>query len=211
MGTSMSTEIIPVVYSDVRHTIPQGALLQYRAGRKLSNRLIARVGGTPYAHSAMAAWWGSPNAKDGVLMVLETLQFKGGRAVILSSQVRGWPGQWDVYEVRKPFDAEAAVQSMIRTTGIPYGWWNLLRAGVRHLPLMYSCLPQLTDDELDGSFPTCSPAVSRACRAGGRDPRPGHADVVTEPGHLVDPDFSRYLYTLFSTHEQVSKHLSEEE
>lgn len=192
-----TSEMIPVVYSDIRHDIPQAALLQYRAGRKLSNRLIARVSGTPYAHSAMAAWWGN------VLMCLETLQFRGGRAVTLSSQVQGWPGQWDVYKVREPFDAEAAVQSMLRITGTPYGWWNLLRVGARYLPLVRLCLPPLTDDRLNGSFPVCSQATSRACRVGGRDPRPNHADVVTEPGHMTDSAFSVYQYTLFWTKDQV--------
>lgn len=188
----------PVVYSEVRGSIPQGALLQYRAGWRPSNRLISLVGCTPYVHSGMAAWWGD------VVMLLETLQFRGGRAVRLSTQVKQYPGQWDVFEVRKPFRSEAAVQTMLRITGTPYGWGSLAKVALTHTPVLRWVFRPATDDKLNNSAPFCSQAVSRACRAGGRDPRPNRADVATEPGHLVHPGFSEYKYTLFATAEQVA-------
>ncbi len=189
---------VPVLYSAVRAEIPDGAILLRRAGPWLSSRLIGLSTGTPYCHAGMAGWWGD------VLLCLETLQFHGGRAVTLSSQVRRYPGRWDVYEVRSspmlglPFNPWGAVQDMIRGTGEPYGWGSLLAAAVRRVLRM-----PLTDDTLNGSWPTCSQAVSRSSRAGGRDPRPGLADCVTEPGHLADPKFAQYRYTLYSTAEQV--------
>ncbi len=188
---------VPVRYSAVRDEIPSGAILLRRAGPWLSSRLIGLSTGTPYCHAAMAGWWGN------VLLCLETLQFHGGRAVTLSSQVRRYPGKWDVYEARPSmlglsFNGHQAIQVMIRGTGEPYGWRSLLAAAWRRALRM-----PLTDDNLNGSWPICSQLVSRACRAGGRDPRPGMADCVTEPGHLADPAFAAYRYTLYETREQV--------
>ena len=66
----------------------------------------------------MAAWW------NRRLMCLETLQGRGGRAVLLSNLVRENPGQIDVYAAGatgEPFDRAAAVEAMIEITGRPYG------------------------------------------------------------------------------------------
>lgn len=184
---------VPVLYSAVRDKIPDGAILLRRVSRWwLSSRAIGWSTGTPYCHAAMAGWWG------GVLLCLETLQFYGGRAVTLSSQVRRQPGKWDVYEVHQPFDEHAAVQAMIRGTGEPYGWRSLAMAAWRRVLRI-----QLTDDSLNGSWPMCSQLASSACCRGGRDPRPGQADCVTEPGHLADPGFATYRFTLHWTEEQV--------
>jgi hypothetical protein len=184
-----------VPYRRARSQIRDADLLLFRRVGGPVHRLIAAGGRSQYVHAAMAAWWG----KD--LMCLEMLQFRGGRAVCLSGQVRENPGCWDVYETnprnRQAFDRTAAVRAMKRFTGTRYGWWNLLRAGVRHLPFVRWFVRPLTDDRIDGIHPPfCSQAAAIACRAGGFDPVPNLPDRLTEPGDLARSPFFRYRFTL---------------
>ena len=187
-------KIVRKPYAQLRGQIRDGDLLLYRARQKLSNRLIAKSSRSPYAHAAMAAWWGR------VLMVLEMLQFSGGRAVTLSSQVQGWPGQWDLYRTnpggRFEFDRSASVAAMLRLTGTPYGWGSLLRVGWRRLPIVRLLVRPPDDDAADGRPPHCSAAVARACRAGGVDPTPNLADWATDPADLSRSPFFEYQCTL---------------
>lgn len=193
-GNPTDRRLSRVPYGRARKQIRDGDLLLYRARQKLSNRLIAKSSRSAYAHAAMAAWWGE------VLMVLEMLQLCGGRAVTLSSQVKGWPGQWDLYRTnpggRFQFDRSAAVATMLRLTGTPYGWGALLRAAVRRLPIVRLLARPPEDDAADGSPPHCSAAVARACRAGGVDPVPNLADWATDPADLGRSPFFQYKFTL---------------
>ena len=184
-----------VVSFDVgQHQVRNGDLLLKRASADPSEEIIAEIGRSPYSHAAMAAWW------NGVLMVLEMVQWRGGDSLPLFRAVDEAPGRWDVFEVnpdeRWSFDRSTAVETMIRLTGTRYGWWNLAAAAVRRLPIVRLFARPLTDDKLNGSPPFCSQAVSRACRAGGVDPVPFLADTVTEPGDLAHSNFFRYRFTL---------------
>ena len=175
--------------------IRDGDLLLFRSRRGLIDRLIAGSGRSPYVHAAMAAWW-----RDD-LMCLETLQLRDGRAVCLSSQVAESPGCWDVYETNPDdqlsFNRTLAVQTMKRFTGTRYGWWNVIRLGLRRLPIVRWLVRPVTDDSSNGRYPPfCSQAVAIACRAGGVDPVPNLADRMTEPGDLARSTFFRYRFTL---------------
>ena len=181
----------PILYADARPLIRNGDILLYRAGWKPSNRLISSLSGSPYCHAGMSYWCGNE------LCLAETIQWCGGRSVLLNSQVRGWPGQWDVFRPRQPYNAQKAADEMLSVVGRKYGWRNLFVSALRHTRIISRFLPPLTDDQLNGSAPFCSQAVSRACRAGGRDPRPNAADIATEPGHLADPTFAEHLFTLY--------------
>jgi hypothetical protein len=142
----------------------------------------------------MAAWW------NGRLMCLETIQGRGGRAVLLSNLVQERSGRIDVYAAGasgEPFDRQAAVEAMIEITGQRYGWWSLLRTALVHLPVARLFVRPSTDDAANGSLPVCSQAVARAMRAGGVDPVPNLADRATEPGDLARSVFFRYRFTLF--------------
>ncbi len=143
----------------------------------------------------MAAWW------NRRLMCLETVQGCGGHALLLSTVVHDMPGRIDVYRANatcRRFDRLAAVNAMIEITGRHYGWWSLLRVSLTHLPFIRLVVRPKTDDNLNGSLPFCSQAVSRACRAGGVDPVPNLADCATEPGDLARSAFFRYRFTLVS-------------
>jgi hypothetical protein len=182
-----------VSYFTARPKIHDGDLLLFRRQHWPFSRMIAAVGRSEYSHAAMAAWW------NGRLMCLETVQGRGGRAVLLSNLVARWPGGIDVYApnaTRRRFNRHAAVNAMIEITGRRYGWWSLLAAAVRHLPLIRFLVPPDMDDESNGSLPFCSQAVARACRAGGVDPVPNLPDRLTEPGDLARSAFFRYRFTL---------------
>jgi len=181
-------------FDAAQYSIRNGDLLLKRASRAVDDQIIAGLGRSPYCHAAMAAWW------NGVLMLLEMMQWRGGRTLPLFRCVDAHPGRWDVFEVnpgeRWTFRRTDAVQTMIRLTGTRYGWRNLAAAAWRRLPIVRLMVPPLTDDKLNGSPPFCSQAVSRACRAGGVDPVPFLADEATEPGDLARSTFFRYRFTL---------------
>jgi len=188
-----------IVYDLARCRIRNGDLLLFRPQPGLFGRLIAKAGRSDYSHAAMAAWW------DGRLMCLETIQGRGGRAVLLSNLVQEHPGRIDVYTAGatgEQFDRTAAVEAMIEVTGRRYGWWSLVRAALVHLPVARFFVRPDTEDTSNGSLPVCSQAVARACRAGGVDLVPRLADRLTEPGDLARSVFFRYRFTLFPEKEQ---------
>ena len=187
----MDTTLVP--YSAARAKIRDGDVLLFRRERGLAGKAIAVAGRSPYVHAAMAAWWNER------LMCLETVQGRGGRAVLLSTLVAQSPGRIDVFRIRsnrRKFDREAAVEAMIEITGRRYGWWSLLRAGLVHLPLVRFLFPPETDDTANGHLPFCSQAVARACRHAGVDPVPNLADRSTEPGDLARSAAFQYRFTL---------------
>ncbi len=127
----------------------------------------------------------------------------GGRAVTLSSQVRRWPGQYDVYEVNPDgrwsgYDRDAATRWMKRLCGCDYGYRGLAVAALYHLPLLRCFVKANVDDHaIDRRPPFCSQACVMADRIGGGvDPVKHLADRVTEPADLARSPFYRYRFTL---------------
>ena len=117
-------------YIDVRGEIRDADLLLFRR-RNWYTRMIAVAGRSQYVHAALAGWW-----KDRLMCVEMTSG--GGRAQLLSNIVDRWPGVCDVYRAnaaRRRFSRERAVAAMIAITGKPYGWLNLCRAALLHLPV----------------------------------------------------------------------------
>lgn len=181
-----------VRYHDVRHQIHDGDLLLFR-----HRGPIAIAGRGVHVHAAKAAWW----CED--LFCLETRWLIGSRAVTLSSQVRRYSGQIDVFEVnpdrRWPeYDRRAAVRFMRRLAGKPYGYRGLLGAALLHLPLVRCfCRANVDDRARDHRPPFCSQACAMADRIGGGvDPVPQLADRLTEPADLARSPFYRYRFTL---------------
>jgi hypothetical protein len=187
-------EINTVRYEDARSKIRDGDILLFRRGRSLASRLIGAAGRSEYCHAAMAAWW------NGRLMCLETVQGHGGRAVMLSRLVDERPSLIDLYSVvrsgKHRYCPHLAVQAMIEITGKRYGWLHLIRAAMRHLPVVRLFTIPLDEDRANGSLPYCSDAVSRALRAGGIDPVPNLADAGTEPADLARSAVLTYRLTL---------------
>lgn len=183
---------IPKNYIDARRDIRDADLLLFRRRNRLT-RLIAVAGRSEYVHAAMAGWW------NGRLMCVEMTSC-GGRAQLLSNIVRRWPGVVDVYHanaVHRRFSRRRALLAMIGITGRQYGWMNLCRAALLHLPAFrFLALPDTNDLEHSTWPPFCSQAVAMADRAGGIDPVPNLADRLTEPGDLARSAFYEYRFTL---------------
>lgn len=188
----METILLP--YSQARRKIRDGDLLLFRRKGGVFQKLISTAGRSDYCHAAMAAWW------NGRLMCLETVQGRGGRAILLSHAVGKDPNLIDVYRVargyQRRFDRVGAVLRMQELAGQRYGWGNLARAAMYHLPIVRWFTIPLDNDRANGSLPFCSDAVSRALRAGGVDPVPNLADAGTEPGDLARSAAITYRFTL---------------
>jgi hypothetical protein len=123
--------------------------------------------------------------------------------VTLSSQVRRYPGQIDVFEVnperRWPeYDRRGAVRMMRRLAGRPYGYAGLIAASLLHLPIVrWFIRPDIDDRGRTTRPPFCSQACAMADRIGGGvDPVPHLADRLTEPADLARSPLYRYRFTL---------------
>ena len=108
-----------------------------------------------------------------------------------------------MYRVRRPFRPLAAWEAMLRATGTPYGWGQLLREAARKL---FGGLVRREGNDAAADVPRdCSALVNFACRAGGRVPRPELADEEVEPGHFADAAFARCIGALYWTEEQANQ------
>ena len=181
-----------VRYADARAHIAEADLLLFRR-----RGLISIAGRGEHSHAAKASWWG------GELFCLEVTAVHGGRAVMLSSQVRRRPGRIDVFEVnpenRWPeFDRQGSARFMRRLCGSPYGYGGLVAAAMLHLPVVRWFVRADTDDDaIDRRPPFCSQACATADRIGGGvDPVHRLADRLTEPADLARSAFYRYRFTL---------------
>jgi hypothetical protein len=185
-------EPIHTHYADARDTIRDADLLLFRRRDRLT-RLIAVAGRSQYVHAAIAGWW------NDRLMCVE-MTSGGGRAQLLSNIVERWPGVVDVYQAnvaRQRFSRRRALLAMIGITGKRYGWLNLCRAALLHLPAFrFLAQPDTNDVETSTWPPFCSQAVAMADRAGGVDAVPNLADRLTEPADLARSAFYEYRFTL---------------
>lgn len=186
------TELVRMDYAAARREICDGDLLLFRRRDRIA-RLIAVAGRSEYVHAAMAGWW-----RDRLMCVEMTSG--GGRAQLLSNLVARWPAVIDVYAAnaaKQRFSRARALRAMIGITGKQYGWWNLIRASVYHLPVFrFLVLPDANDVETSRWPPFCSQAVAMADRQGGVDPAPNLADRLTEPADLARSAFYKYRFTL---------------
>jgi len=173
----------PVLYADARPSIRDGDFALYRPGADdLIDQVIASGGS--YSHAGMLFWDMMAGRKR--LFLAETLQWRGGRTGLFSGQLKGWPGQWDIWRPPQPYNTEAAVDEMLTIEGRNYGWLALARVAVQHTRFLKRWFPPLSDAEVRRRRlpPFCSGAVAEAAGAGGFDPS-DKPDSITEPNDLV--------------------------
>ena len=198
----------PVVYNEVRDDIPQAALLQWRRGRwELINRVISGGDRTIYCHTAMV------ELVSAGVWSLEMLQWRGGVRCPLWRYVQDYPGRIDVFwpnaNGRFCYDPHLAVAKMRELVQRPYGYRNIFRVGLSYLPLVRSLITPSIDDSANGyCAPHCSMARVLADTAGGVDPVRNTPAYATTPGDLGRSLFFRYMFTLFSTVDQVAHYIN---
>jgi len=184
-------EPIWTTYAAARSEIRTADLLLFRR-RRWWTKPIAVAGRSEYTHAAMAGWWADR------LMCVE-MTAGGGRATLLSNLVERWPGAIDVYRAnpsRRRFSRGAALGAMVAVTGRRYGWIQLARVVLLHLPVARFFASSWEEAEDASRPPFCSQAVAAAYRAGGTDPVPNLPDRLTEPADLARSRFFQYRFTL---------------
>jgi hypothetical protein len=190
--TDGNPRLLLVDYESACRRIRDGDLLLFRRRDP-----IAVAGRGVHCHAAKAGWW------DDDLFCLEVMQWIGGRAVTLASQVQRYPGCIDVFQAnagsRWPcYDRQGAVRFMRRLCGCRYGYAALLGAAMLHLPFVrWFVRPDFDDRAVDKRPPFCSQACAMADRLGGGvDPVEHLSDRLTEPADLARSPFYRYRFTL---------------
>lgn len=145
-------------------------------GRGAASQAIRLVTLGSVTHVGIAAWWGES------LMVIESREFRGGRAVRLSGQV---PADGVlIYRAADELPAEAARAALawaIGATGAGYSYVGCARF-LRRLGLPLR--PPAEDRSTRGAR-FCSELVSAVYRQAGRDLRPDLSDAATAPADLV--------------------------
>jgi hypothetical protein len=209
-------ERIHVPYSIGRNYIQEGDVLLFRGKGHVSS-WIKWAGQGEYSHVAMASWRGKP--KDSLLECVEFKEWRGGRVVNLSTQVKEFDGMIDVFRVspkvityqsRKDgkgllivpvnhrYDGLAATHVMRELTGLPYGWkriWKLIKHFIPGLRLFIG--HSFEDKSENGKlYPVCSTAVVAAIRRVYVDLVPNFSDFEVMPSHLARCRDLHYLFTL---------------
>jgi hypothetical protein len=193
VSTRMSHhELIYLPFREAVRRICDADLLLFRR-----RGLISIAGRGDHSHAAKAAWWGDD------LFCLEVRDLAGGRAVMLSSQVRRFPNRIDVYETNpdgrwEEYNPAKATRFMRRLAGCAYGYWGVASAALLHLPAarLFAHV-DVHDGERSVRPPFCSQACAMSDRIGGGvDPVAHLADRMTLPADLARSPFYRYRFTL---------------
>ena len=188
----------PVVYSDYRKRLLTGDILLAH-GRSAEGKAISAVTRDVHTHATMIGYAGDDPYR--VLMLGETREGNGARLIALSSEVKKWPGCYDVYRVRSPFYRPAEAWAFIcRAGGATYSWPTIIRVGLRRKVCRF--IPAIPNSD-DPQYPRdCSGLVHAALRMSGVPPFCEYdADCV--PGTLDSPLLTDYVCTLYWTQAQI--------
>lgn len=173
-----------VAYEAVRDGLLDGDVLLFQARGPIA-AVIRWAGRSSYSHAGLVA------RIRGRVFCAESRERKGCRLVPLSS-VLSCSRRVDLFRPNGQADDEqrsAVVVEALEHLGQPYGWWQILRAALSHLPLVSLFVPGASYSEDDrrptGSRLTCSAFVARCWRLAGLDLVPRLADGSTEPGDLA--------------------------
>lgn len=164
-------------YPDYRATARDLDVIAFE-GRGLVSRGIRAVTGGSVTHVGLAMWWGD------TLMLVESRELRGGRAVRLSEEIpaRGVL----VYRCSSPSipsidSREAACEFARGACGAAYSYVGVLRF-LRRLGLPTR---EPVEDRSTRGARFCSELVSATYRTAGIDLCPGLKDSETSPAELV--------------------------
>lgn len=164
----------------------------------LRGRFSFAMGGRGrYRRAAKVVWWNEEP------FCLEVDVRCGGRAVALRKLAHRYSGRVDVFEAnpsnRWPeYNVGRAIRHMQKLISCPYGWRNVVRAGLAQLPVFGMPLRPGTDDASQPDYPpfNSEAIVLAEWLGGGVDPVPHLADRWTAPSDLSRSPFYRYRFTL---------------
>ena len=194
-----------IAYEAIRPKLRTGNLLLARAC-DLGGRLISHVTSSEYVHASMIGFAG--RRPHDVLMLGETRQHKDGRLIALSSEIRAWPGYYDVYRLNAGWKPSVAWAFICRAAGSRYSLRHNLRVWLR-IRLGASLIAPILNSDSPEWPRNCSALVHAAIRAaGGPSIRDFDADVV--PGDLADPALSSYVATIYWSKDQINQHKEKE-
>lgn len=177
-------------FSKAKPLIKEGDVLLFHAGGFLSiGWFITGVTRGQYSHVGIASW------KTGQLTIIEQKEFKGGREVLLESQIFPWT-KVDVYRARhvwtraglkefSPEVAECVSQTARSITGKKYGWKNIWDIYKQYLPFYRYFVKRVSDDLEDADIFVCSTNVSNSYRVCFVDLVPNLSDKRTTPDDLA--------------------------
>lgn len=199
-----------VPYNEAKGLIKEGDILLFR-GTGLIGFFIKRYTNGDHSHVAMV------HLDGDTWECVEFREFMGGRSVSLKSQVALNPTTIDLFRpldsisyqemgrrneitvVNKKYTKEVAantVKDIIKWTGQPYGWGNILTMFVRFVPFVRLLTKQNTDDDELSQAKVCSTAVTIALRKNYMDPVPYLADDRVSPADLARSPLLQYLFTI---------------
>ncbi len=174
-------------YAEVRDEMRDGDVVLFR-GSVLASRIIQRISGGRYSHSALVLDWG------GRWMILQAELIEGVQTVPLSVAVARYHGEVDFYPLTPEARAKVDLSKLARTArsalGLRYAKLDLLRVAA-HL-LFHLGLPRYRRDP-EALF--CSQYVSRCFRIAGLDLAP-QSDVGTSPEQIASSHWLRYAGTI---------------
>jgi len=175
---------------------------------------ITRYTGGIHSHVALAHW------SNNRLMCVEQREFKGGRSVVLKSQVAQHPNRIDVYRAKPHVTipevsyedghlgiklvntklgdqrCKAIIDTALDITGQPYGWKNIWKIFVGYAPLLRLARSNKNGDMEVSDCNVCSTLGSYAFRINYADPVPGLKDARTSPADLERSFLFDYLFTI---------------
>ena len=190
--------IIP--YSEALPLIQEADILLFR-GNGILSWLIKRYGSGIHSHVGIAHW------DNGNLQCVEFREFKGGRSVSLKTQVDNSPFGIDVFRAAKRVDYQnesyvlddikksKITTTMLKLTGLPYGWKNIWKLFKHYLPFCRLASQNIKDNNATKIF-VCSTAAAYAYRTSYIDPVPYLADSAVTPADLARSSLFEYQFTL---------------
>ena len=198
-----------IPFEEAKNYIQEADLLLFRAGQFPSvGWWISKYTNSDYSHVAIAHY------DDGELYCVEQREFKGGRSVLLESQLN--TDGIDIYrantEIVVPvFNKDgissehlylndevkkSITKSALKITGSSYGWsniWNIAKGYAPFFRLIKS--GKNGDDDIAKAY-VCSTASVYSYRLNYYDPCPNLSDARTTPGDLARSSLFHYMFTM---------------
>lgn len=195
--------------SQAKALIEEGDVLLFRAPSfpKIGFWICKYTGGI-HSHVGLAHW------DNNDLYIVEQKEFKGGRSVLLSSQVKGHT--IDVYRPKpkvmkhEMVDFDISWHTTILTdeirsnitrtalslTGTNYGWKSIWEIFKGYAPFFRIITRTKNGDNAVADAYVCSTVVTYSYRMNYEDPCPNLSDKRTSPADIAQSTLFEYLFTL---------------